>query len=53
MYTVKGENKFELLMSIDDLNLDNIREELKVKIMRGTYINSKPELNRFIEDLQT
>ncbi len=53
VYTVKGENKFELLMSIDDLNLDNIREELKVKIMRGTYINSKPELNRFIEDLQT
>ena len=53
VYTVKGENKFELLMSIDDLNLDIIREELKVKIMRGTYINSKPELNRFIEDLQT
>ena len=53
VYTVKGEDKFELLMSIDNLNIDNIREELKVKIMRGTYINSKPELNRFIEDLQT
>lgn len=53
VYSVKGENKFEMYMSIDDLNIDNIRGELKTKIIRGTYINSKAELNRFIEDLQT
>lgn len=53
VYSVKGENKLELYSSFDDLNMDNIRDELKLKITRGTYINSKQELNRFIEDLQT
>lgn len=53
VYSVKGENKFELYTSVDNINIDNIRDELKTKILRGTYINSKPELNRFIEDLQT
>lgn len=53
IYTVKGENNNVLYMSIDDINVDNLRNELKVKIEKGTSINSKEELNRFIEDLET
>ena len=40
-------------MTIDDVNVDNLRDELKQMVKRGTYINSREELNRFIEDLES
>ena len=53
IYTIKGEGKHELYTSLDSINVDNIRSELKVMIERGAIFNSKEELNRFIEDLET
>ena len=40
-------------MTIDNINIENLRDELKQMVNRGTYINSREELNRFIEDLES
>ena len=40
-------------MSIQGVNVNNLRDELKEMVEKGTYINSKDELNRFIEDLES
>lgn len=53
IYSIQGEDRSTLYMSIDNINLDNLREELRQKIDRGTYINSREELNNFIEDLES
>lgn len=53
VYSIKGEDNMVLYMSVDDINVENLRDELKQMVKRGTYINSKEELNRFIEDLES
>lgn len=53
VYSVQGENKSTLIMSIQGVNVNNLRDELKEMVEKGTYINSKDELNRFIEDLES
>ena len=53
VYSIQGENKSTIYMTIDDVNVDNLRDELKQMVKRGTYINSREELNRFIEDLES
>ena len=53
VYSVQGENKRTLFRSIENINIDNLREELKLKVERGTSLNSKDELNKFIEDLES
>ena len=40
-------------MTINNVNVDYLREELKEKVEKGTYINSREELNLFIEDLES
>ncbi len=53
IYSVRGENKKELYMELTDINIENIRKELKEKIEKGINLNSKKELNDFIEDLES
>ena len=53
VYSIQGENKSTLVMTVKDVNINNLRKELKEMIEKGTYINSKEELNRFIEDLES
>ena len=53
VYSIQGENKSTLYMTIDNINIENLRDELKQMVNRGTYINSREELNRFIEDLES
>lgn len=53
VYTIKGEDKKEVYMTLTDVNISNLRGELKTKVEKGTYINSREELNKFIEDLET
>ena len=53
IYRVKDEEKLEVYTTLDDINIQNVRDELKQKIKVGTYINSREELNRFIEDLES
>ncbi|MGN1012835.1 MAG: hypothetical protein ACI4ON_03285 [Clostridia bacterium] len=53
VYSIQGENKSIIYMTIDDVNVENLRDELKQMVKRGTYINSREELNRFIEDLES
>lgn len=53
IYSIQGENRKTLYMSIDDINLENLRDELKQKVEKGTFINSREELNNFIEDLES
>lgn len=53
VYSIQGEDKSIIYMTIEDINIENLREELKQKIKKGTYINSREELNRFIEDLES
>ena len=53
VYSIQGENKSTLFMTVKDVNINNLRKELKEMVQKGTYINSKEELNRFIEDLES
>ena len=53
VYSIQGENKSTLYMKIDNINIEKLRDELKQMVNRGTYINSREELNRFIEDLES
>lgn len=53
IYSIQGENKSTLYMTLDDINIKNLRDELKQMITKGTYINSREELNSFIEDLES
>lgn len=53
IYSIITNNKEEIYMTLRDINISHLRNELKNKIEKGTYINSKEELNRFIEDLET
>lgn len=53
IYTIKGEGIHELYTSLDSINIANIRGELKTMIEKGAVFNSREELNRFIEDLET
>lgn len=53
IYSIQGENKNTLYMTLDDVNIDNLRDELKKMVKKGTYINSREELNSFIEDLES
>lgn len=53
IYSIQGENKSTMYMTIDNVNIENLRDELKQMVKRGTYINSREELNRFIEDLES
>lgn len=53
VYSIQGENKKTVFMTLDDINPEQLRDEIKEKVERGTYINSKEELNKFIEDLES
>lgn len=53
VYTIKGENKKVLYMNLENVNVENLRTELFKKIESGVYINSRENLNKFIEDLET
>ena len=53
IYMVRGEDKKEVYATLKNINIENVRKELKLKIEKGTYINSREELNRFIEDLES
>ncbi|MBO5477277.1 MAG: BofC C-terminal domain-containing protein [Clostridia bacterium] len=53
VYSVQGENKRTLFRKIENINIDNLREELRIKVEKGTSLNSKDELNKFIEDLES
>lgn len=53
VYSIKNENKKSVYMNIDNVNVEYLRKELKNKIEEGAYINSREELNRFIEDLES
>lgn len=53
VYQIKGENNKVVYMNIDDVNIDNLRDELKMKIKVGNYLNSREQLNNFVEDLET
>lgn len=53
VYSIQSEDNKTVYMTIDNVNVDYLREELKEKIEKGTYINSKEELNLFIEDLES
>lgn len=53
VYSVQGEDKRTLFTTIENVNINNLRDELKTKIERGTSLNSKDELNKFIEDLES
>ncbi len=53
VYSIQSENKKTVYMTIDNINIDYLRQELKEKVEKGTYINSKDELNMFIEDLES
>lgn len=53
VYSIQGEDKSTLFMTVKDVNINNLRTELKEMVQKGTYINSKEELNRFIEDLES
>lgn len=53
VYRVKDEEKLEVYTTLDNINIQNVRDEIKQKIKEGTYINSREELNRFIEDLES
>ncbi len=53
VYQILGENKKVLYMTIDNINVDYLRDEIKEKVVRGAFLNSKEELNKFIEDLES
>lgn len=53
VYSVQGEDKRTLFRTIENINIENLREELKIKVEKGTSLNSKEELNKFIEDLES
>lgn len=53
IYSIQGEDKKIVYMTISDINIDNLRQEIRTKVEKGTYINSKEELNKFIEDLES
>lgn len=53
VYSIQGENKKTVFMTLDNINVDHLRDEIKEKVESGTYINSKEELNKFIEDLES
>lgn len=53
VYQIRGENKKVVYMNIEDINIENLRQELKLKLKVGNYLNSREELNNFIEDLET
>lgn len=53
VYSIQGENKKTVFMTLDDVNAEQLRDEIKEKVESGTYINSKEELNKFIEDLES
>ena len=45
---------YEASIYTDNISIiNNLRKELKEMVQKGTYINSKEELNRFIEDLES
>ncbi len=53
VYRIKGEDKKEIYTKLENINIENLRQELKTKIEKGTYLNSREELNHFIEDLES
>lgn len=53
VYSVQGEDKRTLFRTIENINIENLRDELKIKVEKGTSLNSKDELNKFIEDLES
>lgn len=53
VYSIQSEDNKTVYMTIDNVNVDYLREELKEKVEKGTYINSREELNLFIEDLES
>lgn len=53
VYSIQGENKKTVFMTVENVNVKHLRDEIREKIEKGVYINSKEELNKFIEDLES
>ena len=53
VYSIQSETKKTVFMTLTDINIENLRKELRTKVEKGTYINSRDDLNKFIEDLES
>ena len=53
VYSIQSETKKTVFMTLTDIYIENLRKELRTKVEKGTYINSRDDLNKFIEDLES
>ena len=53
IYSIVSEGVMKCIRTIDDINIEHLREDIKEKLEKGTFIHSKEELNYFIEDLES